>query len=150
MKLATEMSPTESMLQKLELKFTVKEEFFTVKLPDDVDLKFKNILNVSQRKAMRQFVSSFAERVVNKNVHPDLKKYLPIDQDVAESLGVICYLSHEPKFTEADVMRLHSMPFICDLISYQIQAKMIDALVASDVQEIEQAKKDSAPINSAE
>lgn len=144
MKKASDKSPTESLIDKLELKFKPTDEFFTVKLPDGDEIVFKHIRDLSERKAMRQFVGAFADRIESKNVHPDLRQYLPIDRDIAESLGVICYLSHEPKFSEKDVLRLHRMPLICDLLAYQVQSHMIDSLISSDIEEIEKEKKDSA------
>ena len=138
----TEKQPTESLIDRLEAKYRVKAQTFEVTLPEGEKMTFKHIQTASERKAMRIFVTDFADRISEGKVHPNQKQYLPIDRDIAASLGVISFLSVEPKLSELDVLKLHRLPAICDLISQQMQDAAFEATVGIDIQEIEDAKKD--------
>lgn len=142
MKNPDKKSATESLIDGLEARYRVQAEFFTVELPGGEKLTFRHVRTLSERKRMREFVAAFADRISEGKVPPVYKPYLPIDRDIAASLGVICHLSHEPKFTELDVCRLHALPSICDSISAQMQEAIFDATTGADVEEIESAKKD--------
>jgi hypothetical protein len=146
MRTQSETNPTLSLLDRLEAKYRIREEFFEIKLPDGETLKFKNILTISERKRLRDAVKAFADKVESgKGIPEAWKKFLPIDRDVAESLAAIAFLSAEPKFTDLDVLRLHNLPGIADLISWQIQEAHARNNDFADLEEIEEAKKDSAP-----
>jgi hypothetical protein len=111
-------------------------------LPGDEKIKFKHILTVTERKAMQEYVNRFVELIdAGKSIPPAWKPYLPIDRDVAASLAVVSYLSVEPKLSDFDVVRLHSMPHIADLISFQVQTHVAATRELLDLQEIQEAKK---------
>jgi len=135
--------PTLSLLDQLESRYKVKEEFFTVELPDGEKLKFKHLNNLTAKKALRAHQMKFMELVSNtKSVPAQWKAHLPIDPDVAAALATISFLSHEPKLSDFDAVRLHSIPAIADLISLQIQEAILEANDFADYREIEEEKKD--------
>lgn len=139
----TQPSPTLSLVDRLEAKFRIREEFFEVKLPGGDVIKFRNIRTLTERKELQRALASFGDLLESgKSVPPTWKPYLPIDRDVAESLAVISHLSVEPKLSHFDVIRLHGMPEIADIISFEIQAAWVRGNELADVEEIETEKKD--------
>ncbi len=144
----TDKIPALALLDKLEAKYAIREEFFEVQLPDGEILKFRTVRTLTQKKELKRAIFDFGERISTaKSIPAEWKKYLPIDRDVAESLAVIKLLSVEPKFTDLDILRLHAIPHIADFIAYQMMDKIRLSTDFADIEDIDEAKKDSAPTN---
>lgn len=150
MKKSNQESPTLSLMDELEATYQIKDEFFEVVLPKGEILKFRHILTITDRKALRAKQEEFISLVTGEKVHPTWKKYLPVDADVARTLATIAFQSVEPKLSDFDVLRLHSLPVIADTISSQILEAKLLAFDWADAQEVEDEKKDSNPTDSEE
>jgi len=116
------------------------EPFFTVKLPKGDELKFRNLNDYTEIRALYKKASEFAKGHVKGNLTPELKAVATKDRDVAVMAYIIAELSESPKFSVVDVLKLSKN---AALVAHQIASGVSEHLnlesAKSETEEIDEA-----------
>lgn len=130
---------------KLLESYGAKDAEFTVVLPQGEELRFKNVTDYVEVKALSQRGRKFAKAHLagrfggNKDVEANATK----DEDLATLSLIISELSIEPKFTVADVLKLskRAAPLL-SLISQAITGRLTLEAAVSETEELDELGED--------
>jgi len=131
-------------IDELIKRYEVKEESFTVTLPDGEELKFRHITDYDELKQMHDGAAAFCSRMSKgEGLLPEMKEYATDCTDTLAAVYVLAHTIVDPKLTQLDLLRLaRKAGVIFNYILNEYNRKETAHYIKREVAEVEELKND--------
>lgn len=143
---AAKPAPEASLVDQLIAEYGTDAEKCPIELPDGTTLIFRQLQSYSELSRFNKAAAQIVRVLRNRTqASPEIRAYLPLEDDAVIAAFTIAELSVEPKFSLLDAIRLQRAPWLVSHILQQINANRMNFLAKQLSEKIESGKAESGP-----
>lgn len=132
------------IIDDLITRYSAKEEFFTVTLPDGEELKFRYLTDYADIKRIQDGAVEFTRRIQKgEGILPDWKEYITDNMDTLATVYILSQTIVSPELSQLDLLKLAKKAgYIYSYIVNQYNAKETQHIVKHELAVVEDLKND--------